>query len=72
MDDTDIETHFADLESRIAFQEDAIEALNQVIINQQKDIDRLERQVQRLEHMMSQGNEGVTGDPSKEPPPPHY
>ncbi len=60
-----------DLETRIAFQEDSIQALSDEIYRQQKELDRL----QQLCNLMLQQLQDVSGGGSNGPvdeKPPHY
>ncbi len=57
------------LESKVAFQEDTINALNDALVQQQRRIDELE---QLLHMTMSQMGDGEDGGLMEEPPPPHY
>lgn len=60
-----------DLESRLAFQDDTINTLNEVLIEQQRQIDRLERQML----LLSKRHEDLAGHLEvqvQEAPPPHY
>ncbi|MBF8722048.1 MULTISPECIES: SlyX family protein [Pseudomonas] len=66
-----LESRVVELESRQAFQDDTIQALNDVVVEQARVIERLQLQVaeliKRYEEMVGQyGSEG------EEAPPPHY
>lgn len=67
----DLEARVADLESRLAFQDDALQTLSDVVYEQERVIERLRLQMQalikRLEDL--QGQVGVSDD---DVPPPHY
>ncbi|QRY79023.1 SlyX family protein [Pseudomonas sp. PDNC002] len=67
----DLENRVADLESRLAFQDDALQTLSDVVYEQERVIERLRMQMQallkRLEDL--QGQVGVADDDA---PPPHY
>ncbi|WP_152221555.1 SlyX family protein [Pseudomonas sp. SCB32] len=67
----ELEDRVADLESRLAFQDDALQTLSDVVYDQERVIERLRLQMQalikRLEDL--QGQVGVADD---EAPPPHY
>lgn len=67
----DLEKRMADLESRLAFQDDALQTMSDVVYEQERVIERLHLQMQvllkRLEDL--QGQVGVSED---EAPPPHY
>lgn len=66
-----LEERVADLESRLAFQDDAMQTLSDVVYEQERVIERLRLQMQalikRLEEL--QGQVGVADD---DVPPPHY
>lgn len=59
------------LEESFEFQDATIETLNQVIIDQQKQIERLELEVEKLKGQLSTMATD-NGDNTPEPPPPHY
>ncbi|PVZ39953.1 SlyX family protein [Pseudomonas sp. CC120222-01a] len=65
------ELRIIELETRQAFQDDTIQALNDVVVEQGRVIERLQLQmaelIKRYEEMVGQyGSEG------EEAPPPHY
>ncbi|AGZ36620.1 hypothetical protein C4Q28_07560 [Pseudomonas sp. SWI6] len=65
------ESRIIELETRQAFQDDTIQALNDVVVEQGRVIERLQLQmaelIKRYEEMVGQyGGEG------EEAPPPHY
>lgn len=66
-----LEARIIELESRQAFQDDTIQALNDVLVEQNRVIERLQLQVaellKRYEEMVGQYEAG-----GEEPPPPHY
>lgn len=62
----------AELESRVAFQEDALDKLSDVIARQDIELVQLKELVLSLHKQMKQldlSNPTLSGD---EPPPPHY
>ena len=66
-----IEDRVTELETRLAFQDDTIQALNEVLVEQQRQLERLGLQMGQLieryrELAVQQGEEG------DEAPPPHY
>lgn len=65
------EARIIELESRLAFQDDTIQSLNDVLVEQGRVIERLQLQVaeliKRYEEMA-----GQYGGGGEEPPPPHY
>lgn len=58
------------LEEKFAYQEKTVDALNDVIIEQQAQINSLEEEVRRLRLQMSSADEAGPELPSV--PPPHY
>ncbi len=67
----EVDERIADLESRLAFQDDTIQALNDVVVRHQQALDRLRLQVDALIKRQEElsGQLGVEPD---ELPPPHY
>lgn len=67
----DIDERISDLQSRLAFQDDTIQALNDALVAQQRLLERLQLQVaaliKRQDEVSSQF--GMAED---EAPPPHY
>lgn len=67
----DLESRVMDLEARLAFQDDTIQALNDVLVEQQRMMDRLQLQVGALARRQEEMQ--VTFDAGEEEgPPPHY
>jgi SlyX protein len=62
----------ADLESRLAFQDDTIDQLNAVVVRQDARIERLELALRRVREQVEGLMPLVQGAPGEEPPPPHY
>ena len=70
MTEQDIANRIEDLETKLTFQEDTIQKLNDVIVTCQTRVDEhdamirmLTEQVRTAEHIIN---------PEDEPPPPHY
>ncbi|MBV4544527.1 SlyX family protein [Pseudomonas triticicola] len=66
-----LEERVTDLESRLAFQDDTIQALNDVLVAQQRVIERLQLQMEAL----IKRHEEMVGQFSafeEDAPPPHY
>ncbi len=61
-----------DLQTRMAFQDGVIEQLNQVVTDQQQQIDRLERRMEKLLGQVEALQEDQLIQQANEPPPPHY
>ncbi len=62
----------AELETQLAFQEDTLQTLNDIVTRQQQQIDLLEREVQMLEAQLQQLSDAMQRPESEETPPPHY
>lgn len=66
-----LEQRVTDLETQLAFQDDTIAALNDVLTAQQRDVERLQLQMtallKRQEEMA-----GQFGGFEEDAPPPHY
>lgn len=60
------------LETRIAYQDQIIEDLNEAITAQWREIDRLTREMVRLTERVERAEQMPAGAPEDEPPPPHY
>lgn len=60
-----------DIESRIAWQEAAIQELSDVISRQQRQLDRLTALCVDLQARLAESS-GAGGTPSAHEPPPHY
>lgn len=60
-----------DLEIKASFTEDLLDALNQVIVRQQQEIDLLMREVRQLRQYLPDSGAAVPGRASDELPP-HY
>ncbi|MEB0207690.1 SlyX family protein [Pseudomonas sp. CCC3.1] len=66
-----LEARVMDLESRLAFQDDTIQALNDVLVSQQNAVDRLQLQMAAL--LKRQDEMGGQFESFEEQtPPPHY
>lgn len=66
-----MESRLIELETRLAFQDDTIAALNEVVIAQQRQLERLQAQVIALGKRQEE-LQGRMGAPEIEPLPPHY
>jgi SlyX protein len=61
-----------DLESRVAFQEEAIHTLSETLIEQQRTIDSLSSTVEALRQRLRALEPSPLQPGEMEPPPPHY
>jgi SlyX protein len=67
-----MEAHIVELETRLAFQEDAIHHLNQTVADQQRRIDELCKTVDLLKQRLQSLSPSPMESDQPEPPPPHY
>lgn len=65
------EERVTELESRLAFQDDTIQALNDVVVEQQRMLERLQLQISVLARRQEEIS-GQFGMEEDEAPPPHY
>lgn len=70
--DVGLQQHLIELESKLAFQEDVVQTLNNELHEHQKSIEKLQRQVMMLAEKISKGNDSGILRVDEEPPPPHY
>ncbi|MEK9656029.1 MAG: SlyX family protein [Halieaceae bacterium] len=64
----------AELETQLAFLEDAVQALDRALALQQQQLLQLEERVTAIHHQLRQQGDrlDVIGANAPEPPPPHY
>lgn len=60
------------LEMKVAYQDDAIEQLNEIITAQWKRLEELGRELIRLNDRIEATENNAGSPPGEEPPPPHY
>lgn len=65
-----LESRIAELETRLAFQDDTIQTLNDVLVEQQRVVDRLQAQL----GLLARRQDDLQGriEMEDEAPPPHY
>lgn len=61
-----------ELETRLAFQDDTIQALNDALAAQQFELDRLRRSLELVAKRQADLAAQISGDAGEEAPPPHY
>ena len=61
-----------ELETRLAFQDQTIQELNEALIDQQRQIDGLREELERLREQIGASGVSNVASPSEETPPPHY
>ena len=67
-----MENKIIDLESKLAFQDQTIHELNEVITDQQNQLDQLREEIRLLNIRIASVAENAVASVEKEPPPPHY
>lgn len=68
----DMDARMIELETRLAFQEDSIQALSDELARQQKETDLLRRQLTALLRRQEELQGQLPGELQDESPPPHY
>ncbi|GGF62721.1 SlyX family protein [Alteromonas lipolytica] len=66
------EDAIAELETKVAFQEHTIDALNEALSNQQKQIDKMQYQLRHVIDKVKGMEPSNIAKLSEETPPPHY
>lgn len=61
-----------DLQMRIAFLEQNLDDMNEIVSKQQAQISLLERAIRHVNNRLEQADSGGIKDPGDETPPPHY
>ncbi|MBI2382074.1 MAG: SlyX family protein [Gammaproteobacteria bacterium] len=61
-----------ELETRLAFQDDLLNQLNEVVTRQDREILNLQKDVLRLRHQLLQLLPLMNASAGEETPPPHY
>ena len=67
-----MENKIIDLQSKLAFQDQTISELNDVITDQQNQLDQLREEIRLLNLRIASVAEQANTSEEKEPPPPHY
>lgn len=67
-----LESRVVELETRLAFQEQALNELNDALADARMELSRNDVLLRRALEELRTSRPGVTGDASEEPPPPHY
>lgn len=67
-----MEDRIVDLETKLAFQDETINELNNVITDQQNQLDELREEIRLLNLRVVSITESTPDSNEKEPPPPHY
>ncbi|HKQ31049.1 MAG TPA: SlyX family protein [Burkholderiales bacterium] len=67
----DLQGRLVELETRVAFQDYALQELGDVVARQQTEIDRLARVLKEIQDRL-RGISSPVAERSEETPPPHY
>ena len=67
-----MENRLIELETRLAFQDNALQELNAVVVRQQREIDTLTREIEALKAQIRTLAPEMVGSRADEAPPPHY
>lgn len=68
----ELESRIDDLEAKMAFQDDTIQALNDMVGKQQLELDTLHRAVELLARRQADLAASMPGETADDEPPPHY
>lgn len=68
----DMQGRLDELETRLAFQDDTIQALNDALALQQLELDRLRRSLELLARRQVDLAASMPGEAADDQPPPHY
>ncbi len=66
------EEQLVDLQTRLAYQEDTLSRLNDVVVAQQAELEQLRVAVRDLLRALDEGTESAAGAANAEEKPPHY
>lgn len=72
MDIQSIDVRLVELEMRLSFQEDTLQKLNEVITQQARVIQKLERETASMQAQLKNIAPSLIADADQETPPPHY
>ncbi|WP_373820288.1 SlyX family protein [Glaesserella sp.] len=67
-----IMAYLTELETKVSFQDQVIEELNQALIQQQFALDKLQNQVRQLAEKLKGAQMSQIASQAEETPPPHY
>ena len=67
-----MEQRLTELETRMAFQDDTIQKLNDVVVAQQDQLDRMFEELKYLNEKIKAIGSGLVASEDQETPPPHY
>ena len=67
-----LENRIAELEMKVAFQEQLLDELNQALVQQQFDMDKMQLQLRYVASKLKDFQPSNIASQSEETPPPHY
>jgi len=67
-----MQERLAELEVRLTFQDKTIQELNEVVTRQQRQLDRMTRELETLKAQLQILAPSLVASQSEETPPPHY
>lgn len=67
-----LENRIAELETKVAFQEQLLEELNQALVQQQFDMDKMQLQLRYVASKLKDFQPSNIASQAEETPPPHY
>lgn len=71
-DERFLDNRFLDIETKLAYQEDLVASLNQIVSNQQRKLDELEAAYRKLVDRVVEQSEELAALRIEDAPPPHY
>lgn len=71
-DDRFLDNRFLDIETKLAYQEDLVASLNQIVSAQQRKLDELEAAYRKLVDRVVEQSEELAALRIEDAPPPHY
>ena len=72
MSNDDLKARVSELETQLAFQDDLLQSLNQVIIRQEEQLFEFAQQLKSLREQVAAMSAESGKANGEEPPPPHY
>lgn len=67
-----MQDRIVELETKLAFQDELINRLDEILVAQRDELDRLNARLRRLEEQFQAGAASMIRTEAEETPPPHY